>query len=247
MEKAFVLSIAGFDPSGGAGVLADVKTFEQSGVQGLSVNTANTIQNENEISYVDWIDDDVIFDQIEILKNHPVKAVKIGLVGNGKLFGEILEKVITNWPEVPIVWDPILESTSGFIFHESHSTDTWKKNIENLTLITPNIDEMRLLSGVEDEKKGALVWSKRCSILLKGGHSDSQKGVDELYENGEGNAISGNGKILNEKHGSGCVLSSRIAAELAKGKSLIEACTISKEYTEQFLSSNESLLGFHVQ
>jgi hydroxymethylpyrimidine/phosphomethylpyrimidine kinase len=246
MQKEFVLSIAGFDPSGGAGLLADAKTFEQMGVQGIAVNTANTIQNEDSIEYVDWLDDDVIFDQMEALKDYPIKAVKMGLVGNGKLFGEILEKVNKLWPDAFIVWDPILESTSGFIFHESRSSDYWKRNVDKIHLITPNVYEMQALSGIEDEIKAAKVWSKKCSILLTGGHSKTSIGKDLLVRGGESVEIVGNGKKLHEKHGSGCVLSSAIASELAKGNELEDACRLGKEYIEKFLGSNDSLLGHHV-
>lgn len=116
-ERPFVITIAGFDPSGGAGVLADCKTFEQLKVQGLAVCTAMTVQTESQCLSMEWQPLDQVLSTVDILmKKYPVEAVKIGVVKEAGFLNEIIKTIKANAPEAKIVWDPVLKSTSEFTF-----------------------------------------------------------------------------------------------------------------------------------
>src|ERR1700756_3795867 len=119
-KRAYVLSIAGFDPSGGAGILADVKTFESNKVYGLGVISANTFQNDEEFNRVDWIPAEKIIEQISILqKRFEFEYVKIGLIENLEVLNKIIEHLKLPTANYRLIWDPILKASAGFEFHKS--------------------------------------------------------------------------------------------------------------------------------
>lgn len=242
-EHPFVMSIAGFDPSGGAGLLADIKTLEQVKVMGLGICTALTLQTASQCLTLEWRPLEEIINEINVLmKNYPVSVVKIGIVKDAEFLGEIINAVKTCNPEVKIVWDPVLKSTSEFIFFNLETLSLLKDVIHETTLITPNYNEYKILKD-----NGLLLNDRSCSVLIKGGHRKDLLGTDILVENGAEISLkpSDGGLVYHPKHGSGCVLSSAIAGELAKGESLEEACRNGKLYIEKFLSSSSSLLGMH--
>ena len=122
--RPYCLTIAGFDPSGGAGVLADIKTFEQNKVQGLAVITANTIQTEDSFEKINWIEESMVVDQLMTLLNrYEIKFVKIGLIQSGEFLEKIISLLIEKQPNVTFVWDPILRATSGGNFDENRFSD----------------------------------------------------------------------------------------------------------------------------
>ncbi|WP_185207824.1 hydroxymethylpyrimidine/phosphomethylpyrimidine kinase [Chryseobacterium sp. C3] len=243
-ERPFVMSIAGFDPSGGAGVLADIKTFEQLKVQGLAVCTAMTLQTESEFYTLQWQPIDEILSATDVLmKKYKVEAVKIGVVKDAKFLAQIVEKLKSINPEVKIVWDPVLKSTSEFSFFDLNTISDVKNVLDQIDLITPNYHEYKVL------KKSHLFESMEnsCSVLIKGGHREDKIGTDILWENGKKISIEPNNttSVFYPKHGSGCVLSSAIASHLAKGENLENVCRKGKLYIEKFLTNNPTLLGFH--
>ena len=239
----FVITIAGFDPSGGAGILADVKTMEQHGVYGLGICTAITFQNENRIEKIKWLTDEEVIDQLKLIfETHTVTVAKIGIVRNVKMLNTILDFLISKNNAVKIIWDPVIKSSGGFDFH-SEKND-WLSSLKKIFLITPNISEAKFLTEIEDEEKAALYLAKQCNVLLKGGHSASDRSDDLLFTNEKVIAILGE-KLNRTKHGTGCVLSSAIASNLALGKNLIESCKLAKDYINQFIMSNDGLLGMH--
>src|SRR6218665_1217381 len=116
-NRPFVLTIAGLDPSGGAGILADIKTFEQHKVSGFAIVTANTIQTENEFHKIEWIDISFVIRSIEVLfQNYKISAVKIGIVPSLSYLNRILSTIKLVSPNTKIVWDPVLKSTTEFDF-----------------------------------------------------------------------------------------------------------------------------------
>lgn len=239
--KPTVLSIAGFDPCGGAGILADIKTMEQNGVYGLGVITANTIQNEELVYDVKWEEPNYIVKQIDVLiKKYSIQWVKIGIIENSEVFSSIKAHLLTSNPEIRIIWDPVLKSSSGYPFFKNELV--LEDLLKNVFLITPNLPEFNALFTSEQH---ALEVSAYCNVYLKGGHSSDQKGVDHLFSNGKKIDFETKKGDLEAKHGSGCVLSSAITAALARGHVLSEACLSAKTYTEQFLASDRSLLGWH--
>ncbi|WP_229712646.1 hydroxymethylpyrimidine/phosphomethylpyrimidine kinase [Marivirga lumbricoides] len=244
--KNYVLSIAGFDPSGGAGVLADVKTFESHSVTGMSVVTALTFQNDAEFEAVKWMKQEEILQQYDVLnRRFKFSVIKIGLIENLEVLGAIVTHLRASAPHCLIVWDPILKASAGFTFHENMDRFRLFQILKSITLVTPNTDEAKLLTGKENEMQAAEELVKYCAVLLKGGHSAEQLGTDYLFVQDKMERLTPFGLEVSPKHGSGCVLSSAIAAQLAKGENMLNACLQAKKYTEQFLSSNSTLIGTH--
>ncbi|WP_042722907.1 bifunctional hydroxymethylpyrimidine kinase/phosphomethylpyrimidine kinase, partial [Flavobacterium sp. B17] len=138
-ERPFVMSIAGYDPSGGAGLLADIKTFEQLKVKGLGVCTAMTIQTGSECLNLEWQPLERILSSIDILmKNYPVNMVKIGMVKDAEFLNEIILTIKANHPEAKIIWDPVLKSTSEFSFFDMKTIPQLRNVIQQIDLLTPN-------------------------------------------------------------------------------------------------------------
>lgn len=246
-----VLSVAGYDPSGGAGLLADIKTFEAIKVYGLGVMTAVTWQNESEFEKVEWLRVEDIISQLELLlRKSKIDFVKIGLVENVSTFGQIVDYLGTKGSSIKIIWDPILKASAGFDFHSTSTLSEWINYMSKLHLFTPNWNELNWLSQMEDRIKSAEEFSKYCHVFLKGGHREDKLGYDYLavhnkYKEGKTFSFQPKREKVFPKHGSGCVLSSAITAYLAKGYPLPKACLLAKEYVTKFLASNESLLGYH--
>ncbi|KQT24699.1 hypothetical protein ASG22_11965 [Chryseobacterium sp. Leaf405] len=241
-ERPFVMSIAGYDPSGGAGLLADIKTFEQLKVQGLGVCTAITIQTASQCLSLNWQPLEEVLTAIKVLmKNYHVEAVKIGVVKNTEFLSEIIKTIQLNNSEAKVVWDPVLKSTSEFSFFDLNTISELKNVLAEIDLITPNYHEYQVLKENLFEN-----LENYCPVLIKGGHRKDQLGIDILMENGKEISIQPNNETyFYPKHGSGCVLSSAIASHLAKGENLEHACKKGKLYIEKFLISNSTLLGFH--
>ncbi len=246
-QRKYVLSIAGFDPSGGAGVLADIKTFESNKVYGLGVISANTFQNDQEFKKVDWIAADKIIEQIDLLKKHfEFEYIKIGLIESLEVLNTIILHFTSHVSKPKIIWDPILKASAGFEFHKEVDKVLLESICKKLYLITPNVPEVLLLGNRSDAKENAKHLSQFCNVFLKGGHAEKKVGYDTLFLK-EGKQFSFRPKIKDifPKHGSGCVLSAAITANLAKGEDLHRACLKAKQYTEKVLNSNKTLLGFH--
>lgn len=245
-SRPFVLTVAGFDPSAGAGVLADIKTFEQHRVYGLAVCTANTLQTETRFEAIQWTNTDFVLTSIKtLLSAYDVKAVKIGIVPSLEMLELIIQKLKRISPAVKILWDPVLKSSTEFDFLSVNSLGNLHDILDQLDLLTPNYSEAVLISGNPDADAGAVELSSHCPVLLKGGHHPLKKGADTLYLNGCGTAISSTVEKIYEKHGSGCTLSSAITANLALGQDLKTACCNAKAYIETYLNTTSTLLGHH--
>ena len=235
-----ILTIGGFDPCAGAGVLADIKTFEQLGLYGHAVNTANTVQVEDQFLSVNWVEESIIEQQLDLLlSKYDFTVVKIGLIPNLEWIKKIKLRLDDN---VKIVWDPILQASAGFDF--SHNGN-FLETLENVYLVTPNIPEVKKIMGENDAHDAAQKMSEFCHVLLKGGHDSERLGFDYLFFKDTKLEYTPRSAQVLPKHGSGCVLSSAVASYLAIDKALIEACERAKTYTEKVLSSNDSLLGYH--
>lgn len=238
-----VLTIAGHDPSAGAGLTADLKAFEQLKTYGLSVCTALTVQTDRVFTSVEWVNRELIFTQTKLLIDHfEVEVVKIGLIEDWTVLDELLPLLKGK----KIILDPILSASAGFDFHQFSDQEQLFQLLSKLTLLTPNRHEILQLLPIKSAEIAAQQLSQHCSILLKGGHNETAKGRDELWKDGRQVAVFEAQQIATSgKHGSGCVLSASIAAALAKGENLEAACRLGKIYTERFLTSNDELLGYH--
>ncbi|MBI3510436.1 MAG: hydroxymethylpyrimidine/phosphomethylpyrimidine kinase [Bacteroidetes bacterium] len=245
-NRPYVLSVAGFDPSGGAGILADIKTLEQHHVYGIAVITGITLQAEEKFHWVKWENVEEVAGAIEVLMNvYKVDVVKTGIVPSLEFLSEIISCVKKNNPSAKIIVDPVIRSSTGFDLLGKHNWNELKKILENIFLLTPNADEAMKLTGDALPEEAAKKLSAYCHVLLKGGHHRDKPGTDQLFTGGSCIEIQPFRNNIFSKHGSGCVLSSAIAAEIASGRGLETACTRAKKYTEEFLFSNSSLLGYH--
>ncbi len=247
MKRPVVLSIAGHDPSCGAGIAADIKTFEQHKVYGMGIISANTFQNDREFISVDWVEVSKQIDQAFLLyKNIPFKVVKIGLIKDFNDLQQLVKALKSLDADMKIIWDPILNASAGFTFHDRTDDALLKAICEELFLITPNYPEAQCLSNNEDAKAGAQSLSACCTVFLKGGHSPVEAGMDFLFtKNGKAFSFKPKGKLVYPKHGSGCILSASLTANTALGFTLNRSCLRAKQYTYQRLLSDKGLLAFH--
>lgn len=235
--RPFVLSIAGIDPSAGAGLLSDIKTLEQHRVSGLGVATCVTMQNHESISEVQWFDFYTIRKQIDTLfEVYSINCVKIGVVPNWSLLNQIIDHLLQYNNQLNIVLDPVLISSSGFRFCEVPDDALRNDVLSKVYLITPNQTEFNAIFGTDEKTE--------CHVLLKS-VSFGNTGTDTLIKK-SGELLSFEAEhVGTEKHGSGCVLSSSIAANLAKGESLESSISLAKRYIENYLSNSETLIAQH--
>ena len=246
----YVLTIAGFDPSAGAGVLADIKTIEQQeDVYGFGVCSSLTAQTEDTFTFNQWVSKDLILKQLKpLLERYPINACKIGIMPSLQLTIDIIDFIRQFNEDIQIVVDPIWKATAGFDFQTDFNVENLMILFEKIDLLTPNRHEFEVIQQILGEAYTIEKLSQiGGSILLKGGHSEDEQGVDRLYINGFEFIFkpTANPTQVAAKHGSGCVLSAAITANLAKGYYIVEAVDKAKKYTERYLKSSSTLLGYH--
>jgi len=247
MHRKYVLSIAGFDPCGGAGVIADCKTFEAHHHFGLSVVTSVTYQNEQALKGIKWLCYKEIIRQISSLYDeYKIDYVKIGLVKNLKTLNKIIKYLRYRNNNVMILWDPIIASSSGYSFHKKFKKKKVKKLLKKLEIITPNYTEIHYLYKSKDPLKAAEKLSTYCMVYLKGGHNEKDKGKDYIYKDGSAQELLPKKVLSEQKHGSGCVFSAALLSHYASTKNIYISGMRSKKYIEKYLTSHPSLLGVHL-
>ncbi len=238
------LTIAGSDSSGGAGIQADIKTMTMNGVYAMSAITALTAQNTMGVAAISEVTPRFLTQQIDaVFEDIYPDAIKIGMVSSSELI-EVIAQRLEFYGAKNIVTDPVMVSTSGSELMKSDATDTLIKKLLPLsTLITPNIPEAQVLTGIViKNKEDMLVAAKAIgdnygvAVLLKGGHSISDAD-DLLYENGKYKWFKGERIENPNTHGTGCTLSSAIASNLAKGYTLEESIRRAKEYISEALKA----------
>ena len=231
------LSIAGSDCSGGAGIQADLKTMTMNGVYAMSAITALTAQNTTGVAAILESDPDFLAKQIDaVFTDIRPDAVKIGMVSSVPLI-EVIADRLRFYKAGNIVVDPVMVATSGSALIENDAVQALKEQLLPLaTVVTPNIPEAEVLSGMtihtpEEMEQAARQISEKygCAVLCKGGHSINDAN-DLLVANGEAKWFLGKRIDNPNTHGTGCTLSSAIAANLAKGKPLDAAVQRAKEY-----------------
>ncbi|MDE3235792.1 MAG: hydroxymethylpyrimidine/phosphomethylpyrimidine kinase [Bacteroidota bacterium] len=244
--KPNIVSIAGFDPSGGAGILADIKTIEANGGYGLGVLSANTWQNDIAFRKTKWVALHEMQEQISILLERlSVQHFKIGLIESMDVLLSIIQFIKQRVPDALIVWDPILKASAGFEFHSTIKKEKLSIILNEISCITPNLPEAKKLFGEELSTRLVEV-SHTCAVYLKGGHAaGKEKVTDILFMKGTQFTYQYDWLIKGEKHGSGCVLSAALITQLAKHNDIVQAAAKASAYTHQFLASNETLLGYH--
>ncbi|WP_317368458.1 bifunctional hydroxymethylpyrimidine kinase/phosphomethylpyrimidine kinase [uncultured Tyzzerella sp.] len=230
------LTIAGSDSSGGAGIQADIKTMTTNGVYAMSAITALTAQNTQGVYDILNVTEDFMKIQLDTVFNdiYP-DSVKVGMVSSQEILNVIVEK-LKEYNAKNIVVDPVMISTSGCKLISDNAISFLKENLFPLArIITPNIPEAELLTGIKIKNKDDMIDASKnlydkykCAVLCKGGHS-TENSDDLLYNNG---VMWFYGEKIDNKntHGTGCSLSSAIAANLAKGQMLDEAVKNAKDY-----------------
>jgi hydroxymethylpyrimidine kinase/phosphomethylpyrimidine kinase len=231
-----LLAIGGFDPSCGGGVGADLKTFAACGCYGVAAITSLTVQNTQGVEAIHNTPSAELREQLEVLtKDCVIAAVKIGMLGNRGNAAVVAEFLDAN-RFAHVVHDPVMRSSS-----DSELLDTTgikylaAELLKRSSLITPNIQEAEILSGLTIKDVGDMEAAARKlvemgahAVIVKGGHME--KAVDVLFDGNELHLLSGDRVKLEYTHGTGCTFASAIAAQLAAGRSLLEATTLAKAY-----------------
>lgn len=246
MSAEGVLSIAGLDPSGGAGLLADIKVFHQMNVTGFGVTTAVTYQNESELIGLKWLNWEEIKSQLDALfRAYTITTAKIGIVENFDVLDKIITYLKSKSKKMFIVWDPIFSSSSGYEFHQSIIPNQLLKTLTKLDLFTPNIPEMeKVLELLEFESFNQLI--PITNFILKGGHGEGDVIEDSLYlQNGECITIRQVRLKALDKRGTGCTFSSVIAASQFLEHSMEKSFHLANDYVQKLLKSSEEKLGLH--
>jgi len=231
-----LLTIAGFDPSCGAGIAADLKTFAAHGCYGVAAITSVAVQNTQAVEAVHNTPSAELREQLEVLvKDGDIAAVKIGMLGNrgnAVVVGEFLDA----HKFAHVVHDPVMRSSSDSELLDAGgvkyvATELLKRS----SVITPNIPEAEILAGISikevvDMETAArkLVEMGARAVIVKGGHMD--KAVDVVFDGKEMHQLSGDKVKLENTHGTGCTFASALTAQLAAGRGLVEAATLAKAY-----------------
>lgn len=241
------MTVAGFDPGSGAGLSADIKTLNTLGVYGIGLLTSITSQNHNSFGSVTEVEPPLFRDQLKLLsEGYKIECVKTGLMT--KETAAIIGSWKRNNPDVFMICDPVFTATSGKNFFEKEDASFLEANLYKYAdLITPNIPEASLLSGIEIKTVEDMVRSGRIlrensgrAVLVKGGHLKGDA-VDILfYGSCEQHFRSARVQGINT-HGSGCILSSAIAAYIVKGEELESAVSKAKKFLTGLLMKPSGL------
>lgn len=245
------LTIAGSDCSGGAGIQADLKTFSALGVYGASILTALTAQNTRAVSAIHGVPADFITAQLDaVFDDLDIKAIKIGMVGTLEAINAVAGKLAA-LPDIPVILDPVMVATSGDILIERGAELALRDRLIPLAeLITPNLLEAARLLGDADvavseaqmrDQASRLLELGPKAVLVKGGHGEGREAVDILATGGGHIRLASPRIATGNTHGTGCTLSSAIAAGRAKGISLEDACANAKTYLTGALAAADAL------
>jgi hydroxymethylpyrimidine/phosphomethylpyrimidine kinase len=244
------ITIAGSDSSGGAGIQADLKTFSALGVYGASVVTALTAQNTKGVTAIHDVPADFIAAQMDaIFSDLDVCAVKIGMLSQAAVIETVAQR-LTHWKAPNIVLDPVMVATSGDRLLNQDAIDVLKRVlIPRALVITPNLPEAAALlemplaeteEAMRDQGKRLLALGAR-AVLIKGGHAEGAESVDLLLDGGSATRLAAPRVPTKNTHGTGCTLSSAIAAGLAKGLELAAAVQEAKTFVSAAILASQRL------
>ena len=237
-----VLSIGGSDPSSGAGIQSDIKTFENHGVYGFTVITAITSQNTKKISKILPISSKIIKSQLEsVLTDFKIDTIKIGMLYDSSIIKAV--NLIIKKQKCPIVVDPIIKSTTKTILLKKSAIEDYKKMIIPLaTIITPNREESKILSGYSSVRDAArMIQQLGAKNVIITGSNESKKMIEDFVLESKKDYILKGKKINIINHGSGCNYSASIASSLALKRSIHDAAQHAKEYVFQSIKNSRNL------
>jgi hydroxymethylpyrimidine/phosphomethylpyrimidine kinase len=243
------LTIAGSDSSGGAGIQADLKTFQAHGVFGMSAVTAVTVQNTQKVYHIQEMTPRIVHDQITCLfDDSEIHAVKIGMVSSIELIQAIAKALKVVEPP-PVVLDPVMISKSGYRLLNQDAQDALTQYLFPLSeVVTPNIYEAEVLIGetirTVDEMKAAAKKIMKLGadkVVVKGGHLGGGRATDILFDGQEFKVLESRRVETKNTHGTGCTFSSAIAANIALGKGFFEAVALAKTYITGAIENSLSI------
>jgi hydroxymethylpyrimidine/phosphomethylpyrimidine kinase len=246
MNTYVALTIAGSDPSGGAGIQADLKTFHQRGVYGTSVITLLTAQNTRHVGAVEVLSAQIVADQLQaVLEDIPPAAAKTGALGDREIVSMLADKA-RNF-QFPLVVDPVMISTHGQPLMKEQARAALAELLPHALLVTPNLHEagelarmpVRDLSAMKEAAMKIAALGAR-AVLVKGGHLEGDA-IDVLYWRDEFIYYRSLRVPTGHTHGTGCTFSACITAELAKGRDLPGAVEIAKRYITRAIETNPGL------
>ncbi len=245
-----VLSIAGSDPSGGAGIQADLKAFSARGCYGMAVITALTAQNTRGVSAVVPLDPGFVAEQIRmVFADVQVDAVKIGMIANAGIAKAVAEALRPH-RGIPVVLDPVMIAKGGASLLDPDAVEALKSELLPLaTLLTPNLPEAAALLGDSEASDRHIMESQAIrltalgpkAVLVKGGHLGGGESPDVLVMDGKVSWFAAARIETRNTHGTGCSLSSALAAELAKGKDEEGAVGIAKMWLAEAVRTSDRL------
>jgi hydroxymethylpyrimidine/phosphomethylpyrimidine kinase len=236
-----VLTIAGSDSGGGAGIQADIKAMSANGVFAMSVITAITAQNTEEITEVLELPTRIIAAQIDaVFDDFDVAAVKTGMLSSATIV-DVVARMLKPQKVANLVVDPVMISKSGHPLLKPDAVDAMKTQLLPLALlVTPNIHEAQQLSGIEitslaDARRAAkVIHGFGCKhVLIKGGHLPAERATDLLYDGRFFNVLKGEFIETRHTHGTGCTFASALTAHLALGRSVLDAAETAKRYVTE--------------
>lgn len=236
-----VLTIAGSDSGGGAGIQADLKAMSANGVYGMSVITAVTAQNTEEVTDVFELPPTIIASQLDaVFDDFDVAAVKTGMLSSSAII-DVVVRMLGPQKVTNLVVDPVMISKSGHPLLQPEAIDTVKTKLLPLALVvTPNVHEAQQLAGIEitslaDARRAAKVIHQfGCKhVLIKGGHLLAERATDLLYDGRFFNVLKGEFIETRHTHGTGCTFASALAAHLARGQSVLDSAQAAKTYVTE--------------
>lgn len=246
MTRPCVLVFAGSDPSGGAGIQADIEAITTLGAHPLTVITALTVQDNDRVYSTHPVPVQLLRQQAQaLLDKFDIAAVKIGIVGNranADAVAELLHELKQRLPDLPVVFDPILASGYGDALAAENAVQTIAPLLGVATLVTPNLPEAAALCGGErrlDTQVESLLLV--CShLLIKGGHGTGDKVTNRWFTDGSSRIWTWP-RLPGAFHGTGCTLASAIAALLANGQSMLDAIELAQTYCHQALEASYAI------
>jgi hydroxymethylpyrimidine/phosphomethylpyrimidine kinase len=250
MTPKTALTIAGSDSGGGAGIQADLRTFFANGVHGLVALTAVTVQNSLGVQGFTEIPADVVAAQIKaVASDMGVNAAKTGMLANAEIIRAVAKTLDEVGGDIPLVVDPVAASMTGHALLREDALEAIRTELfPRATLITPNLDEVRLLTGIsvvspssQREAAEALLGFGSRWVLVKGGHMTGSTCVDLLTDGSSYVSLSGPRYDTENTHGGGDTLASAITSSLAKGASVPDAVTAGKRFIERCVAESYPL------
>lgn len=244
VNRPCVLVLAGHDPSGGAGIHADIEAIAAQGAHALSVITALTVQDNQRVFSVHPVAPEVFEQQVKVLLHRiPIQAVKVGILGSlqhAKIVADVLQDLHRNQPGLPVVLDTVLRSGHGDALSCDDPAMALRLVLPHASVVTPNLPELQRLTATElssAQQIQALREYTQADILVKGGHGVATEDVNNQWWDQSGLRQSWCWpRLAGEFHGSGCTLAAALAGQLANGRKLADALELAQVYTQACLT-----------